>query len=142
MCGTASMHSSTVLISTRSMASRQSDSVVAPNSPGFGPPELVTRMSRPPKCRTVCSTSLAMSDRRDTSAPMASTSAPVSAWISAAAASSVGMCRAHIATRAPSAASPRAAALPSPRLAAHTSATLPLSPVSMVALRCVECCVS
>jgi len=44
------------------------------------------------------------------------------------------MCLAHIATLAPSAANPRAAALPRPLLAAHTSATLPASPVSIAFL--------
>jgi len=68
-----------------------------------------------------------------TSAANAVDWAPVARDISAAALSAAACVRPLTATRAPSAASPRAIANPSPRVDAETSALAPASPMSIVA---------
>src|SRR5690242_1774295 len=88
-------------------------------------------MSTPPKAFIARSTSALTSSFLVTSAGMARTSALVFARMSSAAVFRSLSVRAHITTRAPSAASPMADALPIPLLAAVTSATLPFSPRSI-----------
>ena len=116
---------------TCSKARVQCSSVMLSKGPGGGPPTLATRMSTPPKARLASATTFEMSAARLASAVSASTSAPVCRFTSAAASFSAASPRAHITTRAPSAASPSALALPMPLLAATTRAVLPLMPRSM-----------
>ncbi len=116
---------------TCSKARVQCSSVMLSKGPGGGPPTLATRMSTPPKARLASATTFEMSAARLASAVRASTSAPVCRFTSAAASFSAASPRAHITTRAPSAASPIALALPMPLLAATTSAVFPLMPRSM-----------
>src|SRR5689334_5840213 len=91
-------------------------------------------MSTPPKARLASATTLEMSAGRLASAASAMTSAPVFCFTSPAASLSAASPRAHITTRAPSAARPSALALPMPLLAATTSAVFPLMPRSIGSL--------
>ncbi len=88
-------------------------------------------MSRWPRCSRAEDTIRSTSSLRETSPRSASTSAPVAARISSAAASTRSL-RAQIATRAPLRANSRAAALPRPLEAAVTRAVFPVSPRSML----------
>src|SRR5262249_60769191 len=92
-------------------------------------------MSMPPHCSRVFEALRSMSSGLLASAGMASASALVRVRTSSAAVLRSSSPRAHMLTRAPSAAKPMAEALPMPLLAATTSATLPLSPRSTTALR-------
>ena len=107
-------------------------SVIFSKGPGGGPPTLATSTSTPPHASRARATARAQSSAFARSAGIASTSAPVLRSTSAAASLRAASPRAHMATRAPSAASPIAHALPIPLLAAATNATLPLSPRSML----------
>ncbi len=131
MCGSTSRMKRTVDRCTCSKAAFHCSSVICSKGPGGGPPTLATRMSTPPKDRLASATTFEMSAARLASAGTASTSAPVFCLTSAAASLSAASPRAHITTRAPSAAKPIALALPMPLLAATTSAVLPLMPRSM-----------
>src|SRR5918994_1001588 len=93
-----------------------------------GPKVLFTRTSRPPKRSAACETRARTSLARVMSAVWGSTSAPVSSTISAAVRARVSPSRLEITTLAPSRASSVATALPSPLLAAITSATRPCRP--------------
>src|SRR5712692_5478481 len=131
MCGSTPRMKRTVERCTCSKAASHCSSFICSKGPGGGPPTLATRMSTPPKASTVCASTRWISAALLASAGTASTSAPVLRFTSAAASLSAASPRAHIATRAPSAASPSALALPIPLLAATTSADLPLSPRSI-----------
>ncbi len=130
MWGTTSRTKRTKFSVTTSNARRQSSSVKSANLPLAGPPELLTSTSTPPNRSAVAATTLWMPAALVRSAGTASTSAPVSRLISAAAASRSASVRAQTVTRAPSRASASAEALPRPLLDAATSATLPDSPRS------------
>src|SRR6185503_10905951 len=134
MCGSTSRMKRTVDRCTCSKAAFHCSSVICSKGPGGGPPTLATRMSTPPKARLASATTLAMSAGRLASAASARTSAPVFCLTSPAASLSAASPRAHITTRAPSAARPSALALPMPLLAATTSAVLPLMPRSIGSL--------
>src|SRR6058998_743062 len=131
MCGSTSRIRRTTERCTCAKAACHCSSVSSAKGPGGGPPALATRMSTPPRVSADRATTRRMSSARAASALMASASAPVLIFTSAAASWSAASPRAHMTTRAPSAASPMAQALPMPRLAAITSATFPLSPRSM-----------
>src|SRR5579864_4119201 len=100
---------------------------------GEPPPALLTRMSIWPKACCARSTSSLQPASVLTSATTASTVLPA-ARSSAAVSSSVAWVRPFSTTRAPSAASALAAALPKPRLEPVTIATLPFNPRSMLVL--------
>src|SRR2546427_7781579 len=131
MPGSTARISRTVDISETSTAPCQASSVNSSKNPRGGPPQLAMRMSGSPKACFTCPTSAVTSAALVTSARTASTSALVFARNSSAAAFSSPSFRAHMATRAPSAASPCAHARPIPLLAAVTSATFPFSPRSI-----------
>src|SRR5215510_8431568 len=101
-------------------------------SPGGGPPALLTRMSGfGHACRSAARTaSVVMSPATVV------TRTPVVSRISFAAASSASLVRAFMVTFTPSRARDMAQPLPSPLLAAHTIAFLPLMPRSMAASLC------
>src|SRR5205823_6057098 len=84
----------------------------------------LTRMSRPPKVRTVVSTTFSTPAAVDTSAAIGRTEGP-SSFAAVARRSSP---RAQIVTRHPSSTSTRAHARPSPRLEPVTMATLSVRP--------------
>ncbi len=125
MCGTTARDRRTTLMSTESIASRQSSSVNEVNGPDFGPPVLVTRMSMAPSCAAESLTRRSQSAALATSATTGTTVAPVAAAISAAVARSTSSEREQMATRAPSRARDSAVARPSPLLAAQTMAHRP-----------------
>src|SRR5215510_12456078 len=135
MSGSTARMKRTVERCTCWKAAVQCSSVICSKGPGGGPPTLATRMSMPPHCSRVFETTRSMSSGLLASAGTASTSAPVRVRTSSAAVLRSASPRAHMLTRAPSAAKPMAEALPMPLLAATTSATLPLSPSSTTALR-------
>src|SRR3990172_7650104 len=135
MSGSTARMKRTVERWTCSKAAFHCSSVICSKGPGGGPPTLATSTSTPPHFSRVLATTRSMSSGLFASAGTASTSAPVCLPTSSAAARRSASPRAHIATRAPSAAKPMADALPMPLLAATTSATLPLRPRSTAALR-------
>src|SRR5512144_677063 len=134
MWGRTSRMKRTVDRWTCSKAAFHCSSVICSKGPGGGPPTLATRMSTPPKARLASATTREMSAARLASAVKARTSAPVRCLTSAAASLRAASPRAHMTTRAPSAARPSALALPIPLLAATTSAVLPLLPRSIGSL--------
>ena len=97
---------------------------VAVAEPPGGEP-LFTRMWRPPSCAAAWATMASTCALLVTSAASGITRRPVSAASSFAAASSVSLVRATMATSTPSRASSRAMALPMPRLPPVTIARLP-----------------
>src|SRR5713101_7981524 len=135
MSGSTARMKRTVERCTCSKAAFHCSSVIWSKGPGGGPPTLATRMSTPPHFSLACPTTRAMSSALLASAETARTSAPVFCRTSSAAALRSASPRAHMATRAPSAASPMADALPIPLLAATTSAVLPFNPRSTRVLR-------
>src|ERR1051326_2080869 len=90
-------------------------------------PALLTRMSTRPSARWLCSTKFLASASLVRSAGTGTILRPVSLAISDAAASSLSLRRAQIATSTPSRANARAMPLPMPSLPPVTSAALPLS---------------
>src|SRR3990172_3703615 len=135
MSGSTARMKRTVERWTCSKAAFHCSSVICSKGPGGGPPTLATSTSTPPHFSRVLATTRSMSSGLFASAGTASTSAPVCLPTSSAAARRSASPRAHIATRAPSAAKPMADALPMPLLAATTSATLPSRPRSTATLR-------
>ena len=131
MPGSTSRISRTVDISETSTAPCQAASSNSSKKPRGGPPQLAMSTSGSPKPCLTWATSARTSSAFVTSARTASTSAFVLARTSSAAVLSSASLRAQMATRAPSAASASAHALPIPLLAAVTSATFPLSPRSI-----------
>src|SRR5579859_4984093 len=143
MCG---RHSRVRRMAARRFSSKadcQSASESVSNTPGFGPPALLNRMSTPPNRSTVVATTRSRSASWVTSAARPTTAAPAdpaapsatAAWISAAAAWIDASTRENITTLAPSTASARATPLPSPLLAAATIAVFPRKPRSISAQR-------
>src|SRR2546426_11153253 len=139
ICGSASRIIRTVWIRFRSMALRQSSSVLsARRAPPPPPPTLLIRTSIPPKAVTAACTSPAASSGWLTSAGCAATSTPLVR--SAAAASANGSAdRAESINRQPSAASAWAVASPIPRLEPVINATLPASCRSIGLCLCLLC---
>ena len=131
MIGVTSRTSLTTESSDTSNAPYHCSSVISCSMPRGGPPQFATSTSIPPKASFVRATIDFTSAALVTSAVMPSTSAPVSARTSSAAVFTSPSVRAHMATRAPSAAKPIAQALPMPLLAAVTRTLLPRSPRSM-----------
>src|SRR2546425_1734664 len=132
MIGATSRPSLTTDNSDTSNAPYHCSSVISCRPPRGGPPQFATSTSIPPNVCFVRATTDFTSSALVTSAVIARTSAPVLARTSSAAVLTSASVRAHMATRAPSAAKPIEHALPIPLLAAVTSATLPLSPRSML----------
>src|SRR3989441_3405891 len=120
--------------SFRLQSSAHCASGIVRKSPPRIAPALLTRMAILPKRRWTSRAARSTSSSRLRSPATMNGSARVSRAISAAAVSSVALSRAHSATRAPSAASPRAMARPMPRLAPVTSAIFSLSSRSIAGL--------
>src|SRR5437868_5726638 len=127
--GSAARESRTALIKTRLTASPQAASSRLSTVPKVGPPQLLTRTSRPPSVATAHSMRAPQSSAFRRSATLAATSCP-SLRSSSPAALRCPALFDEIATRQPSAASARADANPRPLLAAVTSARRPRSRVS------------
>src|SRR3989442_3480617 len=127
----AARDSRTALIRTRLKASLQAASSRSATVPKTGPRVLLTSTSSPPNVVTAQSARLVHCSACRRSATLAWTSRP-SACSACAAASRCSALLDEIATRQPSAASARAAAKPSPLLAAVTRARRPWRPVSKI----------
>src|SRR5438270_12147162 len=127
--GSAARDSRTALIKTRLKASPQAASSRPSTVPKVGPPQLLTRTSRPPSVATAHWTRALQSSGFRRSATFAATSCP--SWRSGPDAFSrcSALCE-EMTTWQPSAARARAAARPSPLLAAVTSARRPRRRVS------------
>ena len=126
MAGTTARHMATVDSRFSSSAGAYASSGVVANVPGGGPPALGTRMSTCPSASAAASTKPVAPSVVDTSATIGTArSTPP------AAASMRSRSRPQMATRAPSAASARAAASPRPDDAPATAAVRPAMPRSM-----------
>src|SRR5215469_8383388 len=131
ICGSARRIIRTVWIRFRSMALRQSSSVLsAMRAPPPPPPTLLIRTSIPPKAATAAWTSPAASSGLLTSAAWAATSAVIARNAASASASGPAE-RAESIKRQPSAANALAVARPIPRLEPVISTILPASFRSM-----------
>src|SRR5215472_14902055 len=131
ICGSVSRIIRTVWIRFRSMALRQSSSVLsAMRAPPPPPPTLLIRTSIPPKAATAAWTSPAASSGLLTSAAWAATSAVIARNAASASASGPAE-RAESIKRQPSAANALAVARPIPRLEPVISTTLPANFRSM-----------
>ena len=115
----------------RSSSIRSSMGPVALGDPP-GRDALLTRMCRPPRVSAAALMTRSTCSRLVASKDMGMARRPVVSTISAAVASRSGMEREPTTTSAPSRASSRAIALPMPRLAPPTNASLPSSPKSIV----------
>src|SRR4029450_12432219 len=139
ICGSASRIIRTVWIRFRSMALRQSSSVLsAMRAPPPPPPTLFIRTSIPPKAVTAAWTSPAASSGWLTSAGCTATSTPLMRRAAAAAANGSADRAARI-TRQPSAATALAVASPPPRPEPVINATLPASCRSIGLGLCLLC---
>src|SRR5215471_5102074 len=119
------------------MSSSKSSSLASARAPRTRPPgvaALFTRMSTLPRVTTVVSTMRRTDSQLVVSVGTGRIRRPVSCSSSLAASSSASRVLAQRATSTPSLASSRAMALPTPRLAPVTTATLPVSSRSIVKL--------
>src|SRR5580704_6577907 len=127
ICGSASRIIRTVWIRFRSMAPRQSSSVLSEmRAPPPPPPTLLIRISIPPKATTAAWTSPAASSGLLTSAAQAATFTVLARNDACASANCLAE-RAESINRQPSAANALAVARPIPRLEPVIRATLPVS---------------